>query len=176
MAVNYEPIKILFADDESHILELYKRILTEDYRNEGKSERIDELEHSLFGKDPDGEQMEEVDITFCYQGNEAVDAVKDAYDSGKAFSIVFLDVRMPPGPDGLWAAEHIRKIDPSVIIVLVTAYADVTSKDISTRVPPLSKLLYVQKPLLHLEVQQIVMTMADKWRMEKRLIDLGEKI
>ncbi len=171
-----EHVRLLFADDERHILELYKRILTEDHLDDDSPARIEELEQALFGSVPDRQQSEEYDITFCHQGDEAVEAVKKAVAEKKPYAIVFLDVRMPPGPDGLWAAEHIRNEDPHVIIVLVTAYADVTSKDIQTRVPPAEKLLYVQKPLLHLEVQQIVRTMADKWRMEKRLMELDDQI
>ncbi|MBU0480980.1 MAG: hypothetical protein KKG47_07750 [Proteobacteria bacterium] len=174
MKDNRKKARILLVDDEDHILELYRYILTEDCETNGAAGRIDELEKNLFGNEANPFKIDDFALTVCHQGDEAVQAVKIADQENDPYAIAFLDIRMPPGPDGLWTAEQIRKIDPYVIVVLVTAYADVTANDVYLKVPPPGRLLYVQKPLLHLEIQQIAMTMAEKWRMEKRLIELGE--
>ena len=60
----------------------------------------------------------------------AVAAVKEALARNEPFAVVFLDMRMPPGPDGVWAAARIRELDPAVEIVMCTAYSDVDPCDI----------------------------------------------
>jgi hypothetical protein len=51
-------------------------------------------------------------IVLCEQGDAAVDAVSETIDREDPFTVVFLDFKLPPGPDSLWAGEQIRKIDP----------------------------------------------------------------
>lgn len=60
----------------------------------------------------------------------------EALDNGQPFDVVFLDMRMPPGPDGLWAATRIRELDELVDIVVATAYSDVNPEEIARQVPP----------------------------------------
>ena len=72
--------------------------------------------------------------------------MRAANAANQPFAVVFLDMRMPPGPDGLWAAQRIREIDQQVEIVICTAYSDVDPLEIGRRVPPADKLFYLQKP------------------------------
>jgi len=58
----------------------------------------------------------------CQQGDEAVDAVKSSIEEDRPFSVAFIDIRMPPGPDGVWTAEHIRALDSNIEIVIITGY------------------------------------------------------
>jgi DNA-binding LytR/AlgR family response regulator len=72
---------------------------------------------------------------------------RNAVDDGDPFSAIFLDVRMPPGIDGYEAAERIRKLDPSVHIVIVTGYSDYTYEDFLEIAGPPSQLTYMPKPV-----------------------------
>ena len=81
---------------------------------------------------------------------------------GNAFAVAFLDVRMPPGTDGVNAAERIRAVDP-VNIVFVTGFSDISPEEIGRRVPPLDKLLYCQKPFHANELRQIACALSAKW-------------
>ncbi len=56
---------------------------------------------------------------FCDGAEAAVAAVRDAIAADDPFAVAFLDMRMPPGPDGVWAAARIRELDPAIEIVLV---------------------------------------------------------
>jgi len=89
------------------------------------------------------------------------------------FAVVFLDMRMPPGPDGVWAAARIRELDPAVEIVICTAYSDVDPRDIGGMVPPEEKLSYLQKPFHPHEIRQMTISLASKWRSEHRIVKLA---
>jgi diguanylate cyclase len=86
---------------------------------------------------------------------------------------VFLDMRMPPGPDGVWAAQRIRELDPAIEIVVCTAYSDVDPGEIGGIVPPEEKLSYLQKPFHPHEVRQMSISLASKWRAEHRIVKLA---
>jgi DNA-binding LytR/AlgR family response regulator len=62
---------------------------------------------------------------FCDGAEAAVAAVREALGAENPFAVAFLDMRMPPGPDGVWAAARIRELDPAIEIVMCTAYSDV---------------------------------------------------
>ena len=110
-------------------------------------------------------------------------------EGGKPFAVTFLDLRMPPGPDGIWLAERIRALDPHTEIVMVIGYSDTstTPDKIASRVPPTDKLLYLQKHFHNLEIQHLAASLSTKWlgeielrkirndlagRIEKRTIEL----
>ncbi len=103
-------------------------------------------------------------LTLCGQAEEAVEAVGKAVEEGKPFAVVFLDVKMPPGRDGVWAAEQIRALDPHTEIVMVTGYSDVMPDKIASRVPPADKFFYLQKPFHNQEIQQFASALSAKWR------------
>jgi len=87
--------------------------------------------------------------------------------------VVFLDMRMPPGPDGVWAAARIRELDPAIEIVICTAYSDVDPCEIGGIVPPEEKLSYLQKPFHPHEVRQMTIALASKWRAERTVVKLA---
>ncbi|MDH3663229.1 MAG: diguanylate cyclase, partial [Alphaproteobacteria bacterium] len=131
-----------------------------------------DLESELFGKveanlpSSDGVAYE---LELCQQGDEAIEAVRAALAAERPFSMAFLDVRMPPGPDGVETAERIRALDPNINIVFVTGYADLHPDSIAQRVTPIDKLLYCQKPMQAIELQQFAHALSAKWQAERNL-------
>src|ERR1700679_2671992 len=110
---------------------------------------------------------------FCEGAEAAVAAVRAALAADDPFAVVFLDMRMPPGPDGVWAAARIREIDPAIEIVICTAYSDVDPCEIGGIVPPEEKLSYLQKPFHPHEVRQMTIALASKWRAERTVVKLA---
>lgn len=151
--------RILLVDDEPKILEELEKVLSP---NEVTCQEISELESRLFGSDAK-KAKKAYDVHCCRQGDEALEAVRQAVDSEEPFAVVFLDVRMPPGPDGVWTAEQIRQVDPNVQIVMMTGYSDFDISEIAHRVPPEDKLLYLQKPIHSQEIQQFALALTAKW-------------
>jgi diguanylate cyclase (GGDEF)-like protein len=110
---------------------------------------------------------------FCEGAEAAVAAVREALAAEDPFAVAFLDMRMPPGPDGVWAASRIRELDPAIEIVICTAYSDVDPRDIGAMVPPEEKLSYLQKPFHPHEIRQMTISLASKWRSEHRIVKLA---
>ena len=173
------PIRVLVVDDEEEVRDAYRQILLEaDVTRDLAAFR--DLRTRLFRKpESPGPAAEPAargatfDPVFCDGAEAAVAAVKDALAQEQPFAVVFLDMRMPPGPDGVWAAARIRELDPAVEIVICTAYSDVDPCEIGGIVPPEEKLSYLQKPFHPHEVRQMTIALASKWRAERTVVKLA---
>ncbi len=172
------PIRVLVVDDEAPIRDAYRQIFS-DPHNDTHNDARRTLGAKLFGAEastrPDRPMSVALsfDPVFCEGAEAAVAAVKEALHANQPFAVAFLDMRMPPGPDGIWAASHIREIDPAIEIAVCTAYSDVDPCDIGGRVPPEDKLSYLQKPFHPHEVRQMAIALASKWRAERHLARLA---
>ena len=112
--------RVLVCDDDVNLIEEYKRCLGQEYIEEVGATTLTDLEKVLFGDESGESGATGFDLATCNQGEAAVEAVEQAIDAGKPFSIVFIDIRMPPGMDGVAAAKRIRELDPNINIVVVT--------------------------------------------------------
>jgi signal transduction histidine kinase len=170
-------VKILVADDEESLLKIYKNIFCKKISNGSKTEELgaQPFEKSNAKLNQAGSKNS-YKLTLCRQGDEAVEAVRSALNKGQTYAMAFLDVVMPPGPDGIWAAENIRALDKEIQIVIVTAYSDIKANEIERRVPPVNRLLYVQKPFFPAEIRQFASTLAARWQAEKKLIDMNQNL
>ena len=173
------PIRVLIADDEAEVRDAYRQILCVADMS-GETVLLHNLRERLFGKNaPDRSARTSVpsDTTFtpvfCDGAEAAVAAVRNALKLNEPFAVAFLDMRMPPGPDGAWAAARIREFDPAIEIVVCTAYSDVDPRDIAAMAPPEEKLSYLQKPFHPHEIRQMAISLASKWRAEHRIVKLA---
>ena len=171
------PIRVLIADDEADVRDAYRQILTQADMS-GETAVFHNLRERLFARPP-GDAARSIGsnttfaAVFCEGAEAAVKAVRDAIAADSPFAVAFLDMRMPPGPDGVWAAARIRELDPAIEIVLCTAYSDVDPAHIGTLVPPEEKLSYLQKPFHPHEIRQMTISLASKWRAEHRIVKLA---
>jgi diguanylate cyclase (GGDEF)-like protein len=173
------PVRVLVVDDDPDIRDAYRQILLETEISQDIA-GFRELRARLFAKPtsapPAGKAMSRgasFDTVFCEQAESAVIAVQEALAQEQPFAVAFLDVRMPPGRDGVWAATKIREIDPAIEIVICTAYSDVDPCEIGGIVPPEDKLSYLQKPFHPHEVRQMAIALGSKWRAERRIVKLA---
>ena len=117
------------------------------------------------------------DVSYHRQGEQAVAAVEAACAESRPFALAFLDMRMPPGIDGLETARRIRAIDPDINILIVTGYSDHRPGEIARVVGSPDKLFYFMKPFEPSELQQLVVALTGRWMLERRLkSELEEKI
>ena len=162
--------RLLVADDEEAILSLYQQAFFSPTNVHPAVAGMKALAAELFDREcPSGTEQADYDVTFCRQGEEAIEAVEAAVAREQPYSVAFLDVRMPPGLDGVRSAERIRAIDPHLHFVLVTGYSDVEPATIGKRVPPADRLLYLQKPIQPFEIRQLAATLSVKWQVEREL-------
>jgi len=146
--------RILAVDDDPTILDLYRQILNLDAKRGGFKGAF------------------EVDC--CTQGEEAVEAVKLSLEFKRSFAVIFLDLNMPPGPDGEWTAEQIQKLDPYTNIVLVSGFMRADPEKFVNRSDASDKLLYLQKPFHRQEILQFATALSVKWQAEIELRNLHE--
>jgi two-component system cell cycle sensor histidine kinase/response regulator CckA len=169
-------LRILAVDDEQSMLDAYQRVLAPFRQPSGSQSEMEELAARLFGAQPIAESQLNFDLVLCKQGDEAVELIRAATNAGQPFSVVFLDMRLPPGPDGVATAERIRAIDPQVEILFVTAYSDHDPYEIARKVPPPDKLLYLQKPFHPEEIKQFASALGAKWQLERLLKESNARL
>ncbi|MBS0367061.1 MAG: EAL domain-containing protein [Proteobacteria bacterium] len=177
---NPDCIRVLVVDDEAEVRDSYRQIFAA-ADNSLEMTGFHQLRDRLFSKAPEqgrgrgrgaaGQVAFATD--FCAQAQEAVDAVRASLARGQPYAVVFLDMRMPPGHDGVWAAQQIREADAEVEIVVCTAYADTDPAEVGSFAPPEDKLSYLQKPFHPHEVRQMTIALASKWRAERRIVRLA---
>ncbi|ASJ76574.1 EAL domain-containing protein [Granulosicoccus antarcticus] len=167
-------IRVLIADDEPAVLEAYRDILCSP--TAPCNAEIGDLRSRLFSASAESIgtvapaiASHQFELTCVADAVSAVQAVADSIVSGLPFSLVYLDMRMPPGKDGAWAAVEIRKLDERIDIVISTAYSDVDPMALSQKVLPAAKMFYVQKPFHPHEIRQLALAIGEKRQAEDRI-------
>ncbi|MHC5091543.1 MAG: response regulator transcription factor, partial [Planctomycetota bacterium] len=154
--------RILLVDDEPLILDELGKVLSP---SEASNTELNELENRLFNNSKTNRRKAaSYNVCCCCQGDEAIHEVEESIEKNEPFAVAFIDIRMPPGPDGVSTAEEIRKLDPNIQIVMMTGYSDFDISEIAHRIPPEDKLLYMQKPIHSQEIRQFALALAAKWQ------------
>ena len=153
----------MIVDDNTAIHDDFKQLLS---GNPKKDSSLNKLEESLFGSDgqnnePENELSYEIDS--AYQGIDAVELVKKAVSDKKPYAMAFVDMRMPPGIDGLETIRQIWEIAPQTEIVLCTAYSDHSLTEISEYLKDTQRLLLLKKPFDPVEIRQMAASLTAKW-------------
>lgn len=161
--------RILVVDDDLLLLDEYARCLGDDYEPDSATTTLSELEKVLFGEDTNERGTVGFNVETCNQGEAAVAAVAEAVKTDRPFSIVFLDIRMPPGIDGIEAAKRIRALDPDVNIVVVTGSIGPELDMLDVEVPPADKIFFFKKPFHAVECRQLAAALCGKWHADMAL-------
>ena len=155
-----EFFKIIIIDDKPSIHEDFKRILNEFNEPQPLKKSADEL----FGKDPNEiEHYPNFEIHSAYQGEEGVEKVYQAILDKNPFSMAYVDMRIPPGIDGLKTLSQIWKVDANIQTVMCTAYTDYLWSEIMFILGDSSRLLILKKPVVAIEITQMTLALTKKW-------------
>ena len=168
--------RILVVDDDTLLLDEYVRCFGDDFDPEFGKSTLSDLEKVLFGEDQVESGTARFNVETRDQGEAAVEAVTDAVKTGQQFSIVFLDIRMPPGIDGIEAAKRIREIDPDVNIVIVTGSISPKVDNLDSVIPPADKIFFFEKPFHALECRQLAAALCGKWYADRALRRANEEL
>src|SRR3989344_2072205 len=152
--------RILIVDDTASIHQDFRKILCADEYGEPS---LDTLESALFGTTVPVRQA--FDLDSAYQVQEALALVKKALDAHSPYAMVFIDMRMPPGWDGLHTIEQLWEVDPNLQIALCTAYSDYSFEAIEARLKYNDQLLILKKPFDNLEIRQMASALTWKWQL-----------
>lgn len=153
--------RILIVDDTPSIHEDFKKILMS-WDNSGDD--LSNMADSLFGKSKEKHVFHGIsyELESAYQGEEALKMIEKAEQEGDGYSLVFMDVRMPPGQDGIKTIEKIWQQYPNMEVVICTAYSDYSWMDIVEILGPSDHLLVLKKPFDADEAQQMALAMTKR--------------
>ncbi len=152
--------RILVVDDNRAIHEDLRKILV------GGSEANDELvsdETFLFGYPQARTTFTQFEIESAYQGQDGLALVQANLAEGKPYALAFVDVRMPPGWDGVETIKQLWQVDPNLQVVICTAYSDYSWTDIYAKLGHSDSLLILKKPFDNIEVIQLAHALTRKW-------------
>jgi two-component system, sensor histidine kinase and response regulator len=155
--------RILVIDDSLSIHEDFRKILLPPK----DSGALDQARVALFGETPSLPPQEHFELEFADQGREGVGLVQSAEQEGRPYAMAFVDMRMPPGWDGLETIDHLWYVAPDLEIVICTAYSDHPWEDVSRRIGNTDKLLILLKPFNSIEVVQLARSLAKKWNLTR---------
>jgi len=152
--------RILIIDDNPSIHKDFQTILLD----EKESETLNTLRNEVFGNKTDNTTTKSVyELDFASQGKEGCEKIKQACSENLPYELAFVDMRMPPGWDGLKTIEHIWEIDPNAQVVICTAYSDYSWGEITERLGKSENLLILKKPFDSAEVAQLASALTEKW-------------
>ena len=158
--------RVLIVDDQKDIHDDFEEML-----KPRRASSADELA-AAFLTEEQRNFLPEFELLHAADGEEAFAAVAAGRRDRRPIAVAYIDIRMPPGIDGVEAVRRIRKIDREVEIVMMTAYTDTPLPEIVQDMELLHKLLYVRKPFAREEVQQMTLALVEKWNVER---ELGER-
>jgi len=161
--------KIMVIDDNKEIITDFKKILK---FNDPKSE-LDNLDKKLFKIDVKKSKIKlpKFVIDTANQGEEGFYKIRKAFQEGSPYALAFVDVRMPPGWDGIETIQRIWQVDPDIQAVICTAYSDYSWEETVELLGAKDNLLILKKPFDSTAVRQLAVALTKKWQLlqEKRL-------
>ncbi len=157
--------RILVIDDNESIHQDFRKILSPPEQ----SGVIESLERDLFEIEAGRRQWPRFELDSAYQGEEGLGKVRHAIQRGSPYAMAFVDIRMPPGWDGVETIHRLWQEDESIQAIICTAYSDYSWEAIASRLGRTDRLLILKKPFDNIEVRQIACAMARKWNLNQRL-------
>src|SRR5687767_2431096 len=168
--------RILVIDDNPAIHNDIRKILA---RPEAGATTLEDAETLLFGEKEEDDKRIYFDIDSAFQGQEGLDLVKRALDAKNPYALAFVDVRMPPGWDGIETISRIWEVYPELQVVICTAYSDYSWEDITRKVGRSDSVLILKKPFDNIEVLQMAHALTKKWfltqQAKSQMLNLEER-
>ncbi len=157
--------RILIVDDNPAIHADFRKILG---RTGAAELHLDAAEAALFGEPEAGTIQESFRLDSAHQGQEALQMVRKAIEEGDPYQLAFVDVRMPPGWDGVETLERLWQVAPDLQAVICTAYSDYAWDDFVRRLGKTDSLLILKKPFETIEVLQLAHALTRKWELARQ--------
>jgi two-component system sensor histidine kinase/response regulator len=163
--MNINPTKnrrILVIDDNRAIHDDIRKILIK------SCDRLYDLyedEAALFGDATENFEFPIFEIDSAYQGQEGLELIERSLLEERPYALAFVDVRMPPGWDGVETTCKIWEKYPELQVVICTAYSDYTWEEMLRTLGYSDRMVILKKPFDNIEVLQLAISMTEKWRL-----------
>jgi signal transduction histidine kinase len=168
--------RILVVDDNQAIHQDFRKILCAP----PASTTLDAMEAALFGGPATAPVDPGFEVDSAFQGEEGIARVKAAVAEGRPYALAFVDIRMPPGLDGVETVRRLWKEDEDLQVVLCSAYSDYSWEEMTQRLGLSQRLLILRKPFDNIEVRQLAHALTEKWDLlrqsHRRMEDLKREV
>lgn len=156
---------ILVIDDNRAIHDDFRKILCP------ASDGIQQAEAEFLGGPAPAAAQPAFGIDSAYQGAEGVAALRRSLEEGRPYAMAFVDVRMPPGMDGIETAERLWRLCPELQVVICTAHSDYSWQEMIHRLGNRDRLLVLKKPFAAIEALQLACALCEKWKLTQEARD-----
>ena len=167
--------RVLIIDDNAAIHADFRKVLTANAEH-ASQDALSILEAGLFGETPAQSIRPQFEIDSAHQGREGVEKASAALKQGRPYAMAIVDMRMPPGWDGLETIEHLWRVDPNVQVVICSAHADYDWMEVVERLGHSDRLLVLRKPSEPIEVLQCATALCHKWHNEQLVRSQVERL
>jgi len=165
--------RVLVVDDNRSIHEDFRKILCPVRISRRE---LDATEEALFGPSEATVEQTEFEVDSAFQGQDAVLLVKEALEAGRPYAMAFVDVRMPPGWDGVETTQKMWELDRSLQVVLCTAYSDYSWGELFSKLGQHDGLLILKKPFDAVEAFQLAHALTEKWGLHQQSLRKMENL
>jgi EAL domain-containing protein (putative c-di-GMP-specific phosphodiesterase class I)/CheY-like chemotaxis protein len=154
--------RLLIVDDNPAIHEDFRKILC---RSSDADMALSDAEANVFGSVAgDVQGLDAFEIDAAVQGDDGIAMARQALAAGRPYAVAFVDIRMPPGIDGIETAVQLFALDPDIQIVICTAFSDYTLEQIRANLGRTGRLMILKKPFDPIEIQQLADVLSQKWQ------------
>ena len=160
--MNLEPSRILVVDDNPAIHADFRKIFCPEPVT---SAELAEAEVELFGVRLTQAQGTHYQVDSARQGQEALEMVRKANEDGRPYAVAFVDVRMPPGWDGVETSLRLWEVSPELHVVICTAYSDYDLDEMTARFKHSDRFVILKKPFDAVEARQLANAFTRKWKL-----------
>jgi CheY-like chemotaxis protein len=154
--------RVLVIDDNKSIHGDFRKILSPD---DPTRAALNIAETALFGNPLNEEHQPQFEIDSAYQGPEGVTRVEEALEARRPYAMAFVDMRMPPGWDGIKTAQAILEVDPEIQVVICTAYSAYSWDEISEQIGNNDRMTILKKPFDTVEALRLANALTEKWHL-----------
>ncbi len=154
--------RILVIDDQAAIHEDYRKVLSKQAAS--STSALERAAAELFDDDPETiVTWEGFEVDSAFQGQEGLELVERAVAERRPYALAFVDIRMPPGWDGVETVRRIWEVDPEVLVVICSAYSDYSWQEMVRELGRNDRYLILRKPFDNIEVRQFAMALTERW-------------
>ena len=162
--------KVLVVDDNAAIHEDFRKIL------KPADIEMDSCEAALFGNGAPVDKQNDFEVDSAFQGQDGLAAVAEAVRIGRPYAVAFVDIRMPPGWDGVETTSQLWQADPDLQVVLCSAFSDYSWEKMIARLGTSDRLIILKKPFENIEVLQLAHVLTEKRALLQRLRRHGAEL
>jgi len=130
---------------------------------------LDALTFDILGKKTPADAVHTYHLDFANQGKQGLEKAQIAISAGTPYAIAFIDIRMPPGLNGIETIKQLWKIDSEIQTVIISAYSDYDWHEIINDLGESDRLLILKKPFENIEIKQMASSLCKKWNLNRKM-------